>query len=73
MSRKGTKKAFDCVQFKRKAQEKIYSLVRNLSLEEPVEFFRRAAESGPLAEWWRKVRGYRRPSRAPGNGRRSGR
>lgn len=51
------KKEFDCIEFKRQAQSRIYERIRNLSPEEEIEYFRKAADEGPLAEWWRAIRG----------------
>ena len=55
MSQPRTKKAFDCIAFKEKAQAEIYEEIRNLSRAEQIEYFKRTAASGPLGEWWRKV------------------
>jgi ubiquinone biosynthesis protein UbiJ len=38
------KKTFDCVEMKRKAQEKIYEETKNLSREEELEYFHKAGE-----------------------------
>jgi hypothetical protein len=38
------KKTFDCVEMKRKAQEKIYEDIKDLTLEEEIEYFRKGAE-----------------------------
>jgi hypothetical protein len=49
------KKDFDCVEFKRNAQEAIYEKIRNLKPEEEIAFFRDAARQGPLGQWWADV------------------
>jgi hypothetical protein len=38
------KKTFDCVEMKRKAQEKIYEETKDLSLDEEIEYFQKAGE-----------------------------
>jgi hypothetical protein len=47
------KKNFDCVEFKRQAQARIYEMIKGLSPEEEIEYFRNAAEQGPLGTWWK--------------------
>ena len=49
------RKRFDCVAFKRRAQARIYERIKDLTPEEEAAWFRRAAESGPFAEWWRSL------------------
>lgn len=51
------KKEFDCVEFKRQAQSRIYERIRGLSPEEEIEYFRKAAAEGPLGQWWKSIRG----------------
>lgn len=53
---KRTKKKFDCIEFKRKAQERIYEEIKDMSWEEEVAYFQREAEKGPLGSWWKKVK-----------------
>lgn len=48
-------KDFDCVEFKRRAQARIYERIKNLRPEEEIEYFRKAAEQGPLGDCWRAV------------------
>ncbi len=48
-------KGFDCVEFKRRAQERIYEEIRDLAPESEIEYFHRAVEAGPLGPWWRRV------------------
>jgi hypothetical protein len=43
------KKGFDCVDMKRKAQEKIYQETKHLNRDELVAYFRRQVETGPFA------------------------
>ena len=38
------KKTFDCVEMKRKAQERIYEETKDLSLDEEIEYFNKAGE-----------------------------
>ena len=49
------KKEFDCVAFKREAQARIYERIKDLSPLEEIEYFRNAAEQGPLGEYWKAV------------------
>ena len=50
------KKTFDCVAFKRKAQDRVYEDIRGLVPEAQREYFRKQAESGPLGTWWKAVK-----------------
>ncbi|MEK6674352.1 MAG: hypothetical protein AABZ47_01705 [Planctomycetota bacterium] len=61
MKMKNSEKPFDCVEFKRRAQEQIYEKIKNMTPTEEIEFFRQAVESGPFADLIRQI---------PGNGRR---
>jgi len=47
------KSKFDCIEFKRKAQERIFRDIRDMTPEDQREYFRLKAESGPLGEWWK--------------------
>ena len=49
------KKDFDCIEFKRQAQARIYEIIKNLSPEEEIEYFRKAAEEGPLGIRWKDI------------------
>ena len=49
-------KEFDCVEFKRQAQVRVYGAVKDLSPEQEIEYFRRAAVQSPLGPWWRSLR-----------------
>ena len=53
---KQTSKKFDCVEFKRKAQERIYEKIRDMSWEEEIDYFSRSAETGPLSDWWKRAK-----------------
>lgn len=56
------KKDFDCIQFKRRAQARICERIEGLSPEQEIEYFRNAAREGPLADWWKTIRGRAGPS-----------
>ena len=43
------KKDFDCVEFKRQAQARIYERIKHLSPEEEIDYFRKAAEEPEIA------------------------
>lgn len=49
-------KEFDCVEFKRQAQVRVYEAIKDLSPEQEIDHFRRAAVQGPLGNWWRSLR-----------------
>ena len=57
------KKTFDCVEMKRKAQEKIFEETKHLSRDELVEYFNRQAETGPFARQWKRSRKTRSTAR----------
>ena len=46
---------FDCLQYKWRVQEEIYDEIKGLTPAEEIEYFRKGAETGPLADWWRRV------------------
>ena len=48
-------KTFDCVEFKRQAQARLYEATRELSAEQRRQHVRRIVETGPLADFWRRV------------------
>ena len=50
-----TETPFDCIAFKREAQAAIYEAIGDLSIEEQIAWFRQAAESGPLREWYSAI------------------
>ena len=49
-------KDFDCVEFKRRAQVRIYEEIKGMSPEEEIAYFRKAAARGPLGRWWKAIR-----------------
>ena len=53
---KRKKKTFDCIDFKRRFQTRIYEDIRGMTFEEEVTYFQRRAEQGNLGEWWRWVK-----------------
>jgi hypothetical protein len=61
------KKSFDCVEFKREAQARLYEATRDMSAEERREYMQRVIENGPLAEFWARVK--REARTAPKAGR----
>jgi len=46
-------KRFDCVDMKRRIQERIYEETRGMSAEEIVAYFHRQVEAGPFADLWK--------------------
>ena len=49
------KKDFDCVEMKRRIQEKIYAETKHMSCEEFVAYMRRRVEEGPFAHLFTKA------------------
>jgi len=52
-----TTKDFDCIAFKRAAQEKIYEQIKGMSPTEEIAWFRQKLENGPYSELWRRIAG----------------
>jgi hypothetical protein len=50
-----TTKDFDCIAFKRAAQEKIYEQIQGMTPAEEMAWFRRKVEIGPYGELWRHI------------------
>jgi len=50
------KKKFDCVAMKRKIQAEIYEETKDLTDEELSTYYKKSVETGPLANWWKKVK-----------------
>lgn len=53
---KRTKKKFDCIEFKQKAQERIYEEIKGMSWKDEINYFKKYAETGPMGIWWKKVK-----------------
>jgi hypothetical protein len=71
MKRKiGTNKTFDCVAFKRQAQEDIYRIVRNMTPAQEIGYFAKCAREGKLGHWWKQVKAAGGTSTAPKRTRR---
>jgi len=49
-------KRFDCLAYKRRVQQEIYEEIKGLTPAEQIAYFNRHAESGPLGQWWRRLR-----------------
>jgi len=60
-------KTFDCVEFKREAQQRIHEATRDMTAEQRREYLRRIVEVGPLSDFWRELR--QRGRQAPKRGR----
>ncbi len=56
------KKDFDCIRLKNEAQARISKHISNLTAEQEIAYFHKAAGSGTLAEWWKKVKSGRNVS-----------
>jgi hypothetical protein len=48
---------FDCLEFKRRAQAKIYADTKDMTHEEELAYYRRRANEGWIGEWWRSIKG----------------
>jgi hypothetical protein len=48
------KKRFDCVEMKRRIQEKIYEETKDMTRDELVAYFHRRVQEGPFAELWKQ-------------------
>jgi len=46
------KKTFDCVEMKRRIQEKIYEETKGMDPEQLAAYFRRRVREGPFADLW---------------------
>ena len=55
-------KAFDCVDFKRRAQAEVYEQIQGMTHEQERAYFEQQAGQGPLGEWWKRIKAARRPS-----------
>jgi len=53
---KKTEKSFDCIAFKNKVQEQIYNDIKDLSISEQVEYYRKGAERGSFSDLRKRVR-----------------
>ena len=56
MKTSDVKKDFDCIEFKRQTQARIYERIKGLSPEEEIEYFRKAADEGSLGQWWKAIK-----------------
>jgi len=56
MTRTKVKKRFDCIEYKDRVQGEVYAEIRELTLQQQIEYFNQRAEDGKLAQWWKKIR-----------------
>ena len=56
-----TEKVFDCIEFKRRAQMKIYEEIHGMTHEQERKYFEQQAERGPMGDWWKRMKALRRP------------
>lgn len=56
-------KPFDCVEFKRKAQARIYKDIASMSTQSQAAHFELLATQGSLGRWWKSARRKRRASK----------
>jgi hypothetical protein len=50
------KTGFDCILFKREAQERIFAEIKDKSVAEQISYFRDRSAKGPLGEWRQSVK-----------------
>jgi len=50
-----TTKDFDCIAFKRAAQEKIYEQIKGMTPSEEIAWFRQKVKSGPYGELVQRI------------------
>jgi hypothetical protein len=48
---KPKEKTFDCLEFKYKAQERIYKIIKDFSPEEEIAYFNNKAKEGPFRDF----------------------
>lgn len=46
---------FDCVEFKRQAQERIAKVIQGMTPEQEIAFYWESVDKGPIGEWWRSI------------------
>ena len=49
-------KDFDCLDFKRRVQLEINKDIQGMTHEQERAYFQEQAESGPLGDWWKRVK-----------------
>ena len=60
-----TNKDFDCIDFKRTAQEKIYGQIKGMSAAEEIAWFRRKVAQGPFGLWKERLSSRKAESSGP--------
>lgn len=55
MPTKTKKTRFDTIAFKRKVQSEIREETKGMTAEQKIEYFRRSAQTGPLAHVWKRI------------------
>ena len=50
-----TIKDFDCIAFKRAAQQSIYEQIQNMTPVEEIAWFKQQVESGPYGDLWTRI------------------
>jgi len=58
------KKGFDCLAYKDRVQQEIYEQIKDLTVQEQIDYFNRGAQTGPLGEWWKKIKERSKSQRA---------
>lgn len=55
-------KSFDCLAYKRQAQEAIDAAIHGASTEEQIAYFRHRAEAGRIGAWWHSIYAAQQPN-----------
>jgi hypothetical protein len=55
MKKKPLDQNIDCLELKRRAQERILEQIRGMTPDEEIEYFRHAAETGSLGALWKSL------------------
>ncbi len=51
---KKIEKTFDCIEMKRKSQERIYNETKGMTPEERLDYFKQRVENGPFAKLFKR-------------------
>jgi len=49
------KKELDSIQIKRKAQEKIYEAIKEMTPKEEIAYFRQSIDRSRFSQWWKSA------------------
>ena len=49
-------KPFDCIRFKRAAQEQLYEKTKDMNLDQEAAYYRKIAINGSLGKWYQSIK-----------------